>query len=69
VEPFWRLHRYWGQDGYCYKPDTPVFYVHFIADLWFTDYHLPGTFFLEKYPKVYDLSKKESLVLFIESSE
>jgi hypothetical protein len=67
MECLWRLFRYWQQDGNCYQPHSPVFYVCYIADGRLSYYSLYGAGFLAKYAELYEGSKKKSLVLFIVS--
>ncbi len=68
MECLWRLFRYRQPDGYCTKPNPPVFYLHFIADYGFPYYYLYGTGFLEKHAKVYDVGEEKSVVLSVKTA-
>jgi hypothetical protein len=63
MECLWRLFGHWQPHGNRHQQNPPVFYLYFPAYVGFTDYHLPGAGFLEKYEEIYLGSEEKPLVL------
>jgi hypothetical protein len=69
VERFWRLHSHWQPYGHCNKQDQAILYVCLYPDDGFTDHHLHGAGFLEKYQEIYLGGEEESMVLSLVNGE
>lgn len=53
MECLWRLFCHWPPDGHRHQQDPAVLYVHIHPYDGFSDHHLHGIGFLEKYEEIY----------------